>query len=128
LLFKIYDNIQNITAKEKGDLLIFLSGISEITAVVDAAKEYNMKKNNWIVLSLHSTLSITEQDKVYFFYIIISINFLNTFYYCIILFHFYHCRYSTMHLRVSENASLQLILQRHLLLSTESDLSLIVEK
>ncbi|XP_020296312.1 probable ATP-dependent RNA helicase DHX34 isoform X2 [Pseudomyrmex gracilis] len=50
---------------EKGDLLIFLSGISEITAVVDAAKEYSMKKNNWIVLPLHSTLSIAEQDKVF---------------------------------------------------------------
>lgn len=51
---------------EKGDLLIFLSGINEITAVVDAAKEYSVKKNNWIVLPLHSTLSITEQDKVCF--------------------------------------------------------------
>ncbi|XP_011867722.1 PREDICTED: probable ATP-dependent RNA helicase DHX34 [Vollenhovia emeryi] len=50
---------------EKGDLLIFLSGISEITAVVDAAKEYSLKKNNWIVLPLHSTLSIVEQDKVF---------------------------------------------------------------
>lgn len=51
---------------EKGDLLIFLSGMSEITAVVDAAKEYSQKKNNWIVLPLHSTLSISEQDKVKF--------------------------------------------------------------
>ncbi|XP_054004317.1 probable ATP-dependent RNA helicase DHX34 [Hylaeus anthracinus] len=50
---------------EKGDLLIFLSGMSEITAVVDAAKEYSQKKNNWIVLPLHSTLSISEQDKVF---------------------------------------------------------------
>lgn len=52
------------TEEEKGDLLIFLSGMSEITAVVDAAKEYNMKQNNWIVLPLHSSLSIAEQDKV----------------------------------------------------------------
>lgn len=52
---------------EKGDLLIFLSGMSEITAVVDAAKEYSQKKNNWIVLPLHSTLSISEQDKVKFY-------------------------------------------------------------
>ncbi|KAK0083179.1 hypothetical protein PV325_009214 [Microctonus aethiopoides] len=50
---------------EKGDLLIFLSGMSEITAVVDAAKEYAQKKNNWIILALHSTLSIAEQDKVF---------------------------------------------------------------
>ncbi|KAL0125435.1 hypothetical protein PUN28_004512 [Cardiocondyla obscurior] len=56
---------QKYPINEKGDLLIFLSGISEITAVVDAAKEYSMKKNNWIVLPLHSTLSIVEQDKVF---------------------------------------------------------------
>lgn len=55
-----------LSVDEKGDLLIFLSGISEITALVDAAKEYSKKKNNWIVLPLHSTLSIAEQDKVYF--------------------------------------------------------------
>lgn len=61
----------NITADEKGDLLIFLSGISEITAVVDAAKEYSTKKNNWIVLPLHSTLSITGQDKVNIFSVIL---------------------------------------------------------
>ncbi|XP_018310380.1 probable ATP-dependent RNA helicase DHX34 isoform X2 [Mycetomoellerius zeteki] len=56
---------QKYPVDEKGDLLMFLSGISEITAVVDAAKEYSMKKNNWIVLPLHSTLSIIEQDKVF---------------------------------------------------------------
>lgn len=39
--------------------------MSEITAVVDAAKEYSQKKNNWIVLPLHSTLAISEQDKVF---------------------------------------------------------------
>ncbi|XP_011500443.1 PREDICTED: probable ATP-dependent RNA helicase DHX34 [Ceratosolen solmsi marchali] len=50
---------------ERGDLLIFLSGMSEITAVVDAAKEYGKKNNNWIVLPLHSTLSIADQDKVF---------------------------------------------------------------
>lgn len=75
ILFKITIQVQmcnknysdrNISVDEKGDLLIFLSGISEITAVVDAAKEYSTKKNNWIVLPLHSTLSIIEQDKVYF--------------------------------------------------------------
>ncbi|XP_066590433.1 probable ATP-dependent RNA helicase DHX34 [Prorops nasuta] len=53
------------SVEEKGDLLIFLSGMSEITAVVDAAKEYSQKKNNWIVLPLHSTLSIADQDKVF---------------------------------------------------------------
>uniref|UniRef100_A0A0C9QE91 Dhx34 protein n=1 Tax=Fopius arisanus TaxID=64838 RepID=A0A0C9QE91_9HYME len=55
----------NYPSDEKGDLLIFLSGMSEITAVVDSAKEYAQKKNNWIILALHSTLSIAEQDKVF---------------------------------------------------------------
>ncbi|KAK2587022.1 hypothetical protein KPH14_010983 [Odynerus spinipes] len=56
---------QKYPPDEKGDLLIFLSGMSEITAVVDAAKEYSIKKNNWIVLPLHSSLSIADQDKVF---------------------------------------------------------------
>lgn len=59
-----YNN--KFSADEKGDLLIFLSGMSEINTVVDAAKEYSQKKNNWIILPLHSTLAISEQDKVPF--------------------------------------------------------------
>ncbi|TRY63932.1 hypothetical protein TCAL_10894 [Tigriopus californicus] len=50
---------------ERGDLLIFLSGIKEITTVVDASKEYAEKTNRWIVLALHSTLSLADQDKVF---------------------------------------------------------------
>lgn len=57
-----------ISEDEKGDLLIFLSGMSEITAVVDSAKEFASKTSNWIVLPLHSTLSIAEQDKVSIFF------------------------------------------------------------
>jgi hypothetical protein len=49
---------------EKGDLLIFLSGMSEISAVVDAAKCYSQQTQGWIVLPLHSTLSLADQDKV----------------------------------------------------------------
>ncbi|XP_078668798.1 putative ATP-dependent RNA helicase DHX34 [Branchiostoma floridae x Branchiostoma belcheri] len=50
---------------ERGDLLIFLSGMSEITAVVEAARLYAQHTKRWIVLPLHSTLSIEEQDKVF---------------------------------------------------------------
>ncbi|KAL1139225.1 hypothetical protein AAG570_006211, partial [Ranatra chinensis] len=50
---------------ERGDLLIFLSGMSEITTLVEAANTYNEKAKSWIVLPLHSTLSIDEQDKVF---------------------------------------------------------------
>ena len=44
--------------------MIFLSGMSEISAVVDAAEEYAQQTQRWIVLPLHSALSIEEQDKV----------------------------------------------------------------
>ncbi|XP_035673880.1 probable ATP-dependent RNA helicase DHX34 [Branchiostoma floridae] len=50
---------------ERGDLLIFLSGMSEITAVVEAGRLYAQQTKRWIVLPLHSTLSIEEQDKVF---------------------------------------------------------------
>lgn len=53
---------------EKGDLLIFVSGLNEIQSIVDAAKEYSQRnENNWIILPLHSTLSMQEQDKVFDF-------------------------------------------------------------
>lgn len=53
---------------EKGDLLIFVSGLNEIQSIVDAAKEYSQRnENNWIILSLHSSLSMQEQDKVFDF-------------------------------------------------------------
>ncbi|XP_033109817.1 probable ATP-dependent RNA helicase DHX34 [Anneissia japonica] len=50
---------------ERGDLLIFLSGMSEISSVVEAARMYASQTKRWIVLPLHSTLSISEQDKVF---------------------------------------------------------------
>ena len=51
-------------ATERGDLLIFMSGMSEITCVVEAAQLYAQQTKGWIVLALHSALSIAEQDKV----------------------------------------------------------------
>ncbi|XP_018573100.1 probable ATP-dependent RNA helicase DHX34 [Anoplophora glabripennis] len=50
---------------QKGDVLIFLNGFSEISTLADAVTEYGQYKNNWIVLPLHSTLSLEEQDKVF---------------------------------------------------------------
>ena len=52
---------------ERGDLLIFLSGMSEIATVVDAAKQYAQRTRRWIVLPLHSSLSVEEQDKVEYY-------------------------------------------------------------
>ncbi|XP_061453249.1 probable ATP-dependent RNA helicase DHX34 isoform X2 [Rhineura floridana] len=50
---------------ERGDLLIFLSGVAEIGAVVEAVQTYARHTQRWVVLPLHSTLSVAEQDKVF---------------------------------------------------------------
>lgn len=71
---------QKYPQDERGDLLIFLSGMTEISIVEEAAKAYAEKTNKWIVLSLHSTLSLEEQDKVCilfninFFFLIYKLN------------------------------------------------------
>ncbi|NXJ72212.1 DHX34 helicase, partial [Rostratula benghalensis] len=51
--------------EERGDLLVFLSGVAEIGAVQEAAQAYAARTQRWIVLPLHSTLSVAEQDKVF---------------------------------------------------------------
>ncbi|KAG7300247.1 hypothetical protein JYU34_015816 [Plutella xylostella] len=48
---------------ERGDVLIFMSGVQEITNICDAAQQYADKSQKWIVLPLHSGLSVAEQDK-----------------------------------------------------------------
>lgn len=50
---------------ERGDMLIFLSGLSDIQSVCDAAKEYAVQTKRWIILPLHSTLSVEDQEKVF---------------------------------------------------------------
>ncbi|NXV23839.1 DHX34 helicase, partial [Cepphus grylle] len=51
--------------EERGDLLVFLSGVAEIGAVLEAAQAYAARTQRWIVLPLHSTLSVAQQDKVF---------------------------------------------------------------
>ncbi|XP_042296902.1 probable ATP-dependent RNA helicase DHX34 [Sceloporus undulatus] len=51
--------------EERGDLLVFLSGVAEIGAVMEAAQTYATHTQRWVVLPLHSTLSVAEQDKVF---------------------------------------------------------------
>jgi len=45
-------------------MLIFLSGMAEIQGVMEAAQSYAQEAQRWIVLPLHSALSLEEQDKV----------------------------------------------------------------
>ncbi|XP_004867118.1 probable ATP-dependent RNA helicase DHX34 isoform X3 [Heterocephalus glaber] len=51
--------------EERGDLLVFLSGMAEISAVLEAAQTYAIHTQRWVVLPLHSTLSVADQDKVF---------------------------------------------------------------
>ncbi|KAJ2949643.1 hypothetical protein O0L34_g15568 [Tuta absoluta] len=62
-LMQLIDN--KYPSDERGDMLIFMSGVQEITSICDAAQQYAEKTKKWIVLPLHSGLSLTEQDKVF---------------------------------------------------------------
>jgi len=46
---------------QRGDLLVFLSGINEITAVAERMREHAKKTKRWIVLMLHSSVPAEEQ-------------------------------------------------------------------
>ncbi|KAL4647697.1 putative ATP-dependent RNA helicase DHX34 [Arapaima gigas] len=50
---------------ERGDLLLFLSGVAEIDTILEACQTYAQHSHRWIVLPLHSTLSLAQQDKVF---------------------------------------------------------------
>ncbi|KAG4100829.1 P-loop containing nucleoside triphosphate hydrolase protein [Neocallimastix lanati (nom. inval.)] len=56
---------QSIPSNERGDLLIFQSGINEISKLAEELKLYANYTKKWIILQLHSTLSAEEQDKVF---------------------------------------------------------------
>ncbi|XP_017089101.2 probable ATP-dependent RNA helicase DHX34 isoform X1 [Drosophila bipectinata] len=56
---------QQYPTSERGDVLIFVSGVNEIESVVAAVEEYATKQQHWIVLPLHSGLALAEQDKVF---------------------------------------------------------------
>ena len=44
---------------------MFLSGFSEICTVVEAAKLYAQQNRKWVILPLHSNLSVSDQEKVF---------------------------------------------------------------
>ncbi|XP_028651446.2 probable ATP-dependent RNA helicase DHX34 [Erpetoichthys calabaricus] len=52
-------------ADERGDLLLFLSGVSEIATIMEAVQTYATHTKRWIALPLHSTLSVADQDRVF---------------------------------------------------------------
>ncbi|XP_037533575.1 probable ATP-dependent RNA helicase DHX34 [Nematolebias whitei] len=56
---------QRYSPEERGDLLLFLSGVAEISTIQEACQIYATHTRRWIVLPLHSTLSLAQQDKVF---------------------------------------------------------------
>uniref|UniRef100_A0AC35U4Y5 ATP-dependent RNA helicase DHX34 n=1 Tax=Rhabditophanes sp. KR3021 TaxID=114890 RepID=A0AC35U4Y5_9BILA len=50
---------------ERGDVLIFLNGLREMSKLAAVLKDKANENNKWIILMLHSMLSIEEQDKVF---------------------------------------------------------------
>lgn len=56
---------QRYPPEERGDLLLFLSGVAEISTIQEACQAYATHTQRWIVLPLHSTLSLAQQDKVH---------------------------------------------------------------
>ncbi|CAF2718901.1 unnamed protein product [Rotaria sp. Silwood2] len=61
----IDEEYMNYPSTDRGDMLIFLSGMAEIQAVMEAAQSCAQETQHWIVLPLHSALLLEEQDKVF---------------------------------------------------------------
>ncbi|CEP10178.1 hypothetical protein [Parasitella parasitica] len=56
---------QSVPVNERGDLLIFMSGINEITTLAEELSTYALKTKKWVVLMLHSSLTVEDQEKVF---------------------------------------------------------------
>lgn len=55
---------QTVPGDERGDLLVFLAGMEDISTVTEHLREHAQRSRRWLVLPLHSALSVEEQDKV----------------------------------------------------------------
>lgn len=56
---------QLIPETERGDLLIFVSGMQEISVLSEQLSSYAEHTRQWIILELHSALSVSDQEKVF---------------------------------------------------------------
>lgn len=54
---------QQVPRDERGDVLMFMPGVGEINDVVARLSEYAMHTRKWVILPLHSHLSVEDQDK-----------------------------------------------------------------
>ncbi|KAI8064692.1 P-loop containing nucleoside triphosphate hydrolase protein [Gongronella butleri] len=63
---KVMQHIDDsVPSHERGDLLIFVSGINEITALEDELGAYADATRKWVVLILHSSVAMDDQDKIF---------------------------------------------------------------
>ncbi|XP_053209462.1 probable ATP-dependent RNA helicase DHX34 isoform X2 [Panonychus citri] len=62
-LLKMIDD--KYPSSERGDVLIFLSGLTDIQTIADHCKPYAGESRRWIILPLHSSLSLEEQDRIF---------------------------------------------------------------
>lgn len=53
------------SSAERGDVLVFVGGMDDISRVCDAARGYAQLHGGWVVLPLHSSLATEEQDRVF---------------------------------------------------------------
>eukprot|EP00897_Mesotaenium_endlicherianum_P006647 jgi/Mesen1/600/ME001074S10752 len=56
---------QQYPADQRGDMLVFLPGMQEIEQVAQLLRPYATSTRRWIILLLHSALSVEDQDKVF---------------------------------------------------------------
>ena len=92
-------NFEQYASTDRGDMLIFLSGMAEIQTVMEATQTYAQETQRWIILPLHSALSLEEQDKVKFLLIHQQIHRFQ--------------RFLTWHRKEYANVSLRRILLKH---------------
>lgn len=52
-------------AEQRGDVLCFVAGMSDIETICEAVAEHGRESGKWIALPLHSALSMEEQDRVF---------------------------------------------------------------
>ncbi|GAX84032.1 hypothetical protein CEUSTIGMA_g11456.t1 [Chlamydomonas eustigma] len=54
-----------VPSSQRGDMLIFVAGMADIVALSEAIRAYAQESRRWLVLPLHSSLPVEEQDKVF---------------------------------------------------------------
>ena len=54
-----------LPSSQRGDMLVFVSGMQDIDNLAAAIRPYAVESKQWLVLKLHSSLSVDEQDRMF---------------------------------------------------------------